>query len=189
MIRILVAVATVGLFSTAANARTYESPLVREAHRVVDLSDDLESELNKHFRHSSEYRHLINDVYKIRAEAKHIDKLSHDLHGLSDVRYLEADLKDLDGLVHHMGDLLDDIDRRHTRSHTHGDTRHVRSLVASVNRSIHSMERTVAEQRRKFTPRRDDHHRHSHYSRSDRSSVGERIAREVIFEVTRHRRH
>jgi len=153
---------------------------------VVDYSADLKNEIIRHFRHSSEYRHLLSDVSKVRSEALHIDKLSHHVHDLDDVRHLEADLKDLDELVHHIGDLLDDIDAGCRRGHTHGDTRHVRRLVANINRSIHSMEYTVAELRRKFTPRRIDR---CENDRRYSSSIGERIAAEVIREVVRGRSH
>lgn len=190
IIRIAVASLTLGICTSAVHAGSSSSSLVREAHRVVDYSDDLKSEVVRHFRHTDEYRHLLNDAAKIRAEAKHIDKLSHHVHDLDDVKHLRADLEDLDDLIHHVAEMIEEISHGHGKGgHTHGDTRHVKGLVASMNRSLHRMESVVSSLERRF--RRDHDHGHGHghsYRDSYRGrSVGERIAGEVIREVLRHR--
>jgi hypothetical protein len=184
IIRIAAATLALGLCTTAVQAGSSEASFVREAHRVIDYSDDLKSEAVRHFRHTDEYRHLINDAAKIRAEAKHIDKLAHHVHSMQDVRHLKADLEDLDELVHHVSEMVEEINHGHGRGgHAHGDTRHVVSLVAAMNRSIHSMERTVRDLERRYSR---DHGHSSHY-RYDSRSTGERITNHVLREVLRHR--
>ncbi len=189
IIRIAAASLAIGTCTTAVHAGSSSSSLVREAHRVVDFSDDLKAEVVRHFRHTAEYRHLLSDAAKIRAEAKHIDKLSHHVHSLNDVKHLRADLEDLDDLVHHIAEMIEEIDHGHGRGgHTHGDIRHVKSLVAYMNRSLHSMECTVSYLERRFACDRE-----CHYDRYDRGhdryntrSTGERIVNEVLWEVFRH---
>lgn len=187
VIRIAIAAITVGIGAGAAQAGHSDSGLIREAHRVVDYADQLTREVNLHFRHSAEYRHLLADAAKIRQEAQHIDKLSHDVRGIADVRHLRADLEDLDELVHHIGDVIEEINHGHGAGHTHGDTRHVEKLVACINRSLHSMERTVSELERRYGCGRDSGHGHGYdYGRP---SLGEHIAGEVLREVFGRGRH
>lgn len=192
IIRIAVASLAIGLCTSATLAGSSSSSLIREAHRVVDYSDDLKHEVVRHFRHTDEYRHLLSDAAKIRSEAKHIDKLSHRVRSLGDVKHLRADLEDLDDLIHHVAEMIEEIDHGHGHGgHAHGDTRHVVGLVASLNRSLHRMESMVDSMERSFRyhHRERDHCSESSYSsnRYSRSSVGERIAGEVLREVLRHR--
>lgn len=147
-IRIVVAAITLGATAGAAQARPSGSSLTREAHRVIDASEELAREVDLHFRHTSGYRHLLSDAVAIRRKAEHIDTLSHHVHGIEDVRHLQDDLRDLDELVHHFGDLIEDIGHGRGRGHVHCDTRHVEELVACINRSLHSMERMVGEMER-----------------------------------------
>jgi hypothetical protein len=183
VIRTAAAVLAIGVCTSAANARPSDSGLVREAHRVVDYAEDLTREVSRHFRHTSEYRHLLSDAIAIKKKSKHIDSLSHHVHGLSDVRHLKDDVEDLDELVHHVGDLIARIDRGCSRGHYHGDTRHVRELVAWMNRSLHNMEAIVRDLERRYSrpPACESDHG---YGRGYRS-VGERIASGVLREIGR----
>ncbi|MFT4548293.1 MAG: hypothetical protein ACI9UA_000957 [Pseudoalteromonas tetraodonis] len=187
IIRIAVATIAIGFTAGVANAGHSSSSLVREAHRVVDYADDLKAEVVRHFRHTDEYRHLLNDAAKIRSEAKHIDKLSHHVHSLSDVKHLRADLEDLDDLIHHVADMVEEISHGHGRGgHAHGDTRHVKGLIASMNRSLHIMEAVVASLERRYRHSDHCHDRYEYRSTSNRSS-GARIAEGILREVLRHR--
>jgi septation ring formation regulator EzrA len=195
VIRIAIATITIGLGSSAVQAGHSSSSLVREAHRVVSYADQLTSEAKRHFRHTSQYRHLLNDAASIRREAKHIDELSHHVHGISDVRHLKADLEELDELVHHIGELIEDIEHGYGSGHTHGDTHHVEKLVANINRSIHSMQRTVRGLEHHYSRSHDDHRGSGREVRDTRRNVstcgsspsGEVIAGAVLREVLRRR--
>ncbi|MGI9242766.1 MAG: hypothetical protein ACR2RV_18360 [Verrucomicrobiales bacterium] len=170
LIRTVTVAATLVAGIVTAQARSSESSLSREAHRLIDYSNQLTCEVNRHFRHSSGYRHLIHDAEEIREEAEHIDKLSHRVRGIDDVRHLRDDLEELDELVHHVAEVIEDIDRGRGRGHTHGDTRHVERLVACMNRSLHSMERMVK-----------DMDRRCRHGSGRRASYGYRHEREVIY--------
>ena len=189
VIHIVVAAITLGAAAGAAQARPSGSSLTREAHRVIDAAEELTREVNLHFRHSSGYRHLLIDAVAIRRKAEHIDALSHHVYGIDDVRHLQDDLRDLDGLVHHVGEVIEDIGRGRGRGHTHCDTRHVEELVASINRSLHSMERMVSEMERgcrhavvRSYPRG---HRGSYEVRYARPSVSGQIVGHVLQEIRR----
>lgn len=199
IIRIAITTVALGLCTSAVHAGGSETSLVRDAHRLIDYSDDLKREVVRNFRHTREYGHLINDASKIRSEAKHLDARAHNVRSIRDVKCLKADVQDLDRLVCHVAEMLEDIDRgRSHRRYTCGSTRHAASLVAAMNRTLHSMERTVREMERRYSYscEQDRGHGHSIYSRSrgssrthsrSSSSTGQRIAHSVLREVLRHR--
>ena len=191
LIRIVTLAAAVVTGMGTAQARYSGSSLSREAHRLIDYSNRLTCEVNRHFRHSSGYRHLIHDAEEIREGAEHIDKLSHHLHGPDDVRHLRDDLEELDELVHHVGEVIEDISRCRGRGHTHGDTHHVERLVACMNRSLHSMERMVKDLDRRCrhgSGHRSDHgYRHEREVIYVRPSLRRQIAGHVLHRVFHHR--
>ena len=195
IIRIAAASLALGLCTSAVHAGHSSSNLTREAHRIVDYSEDLKCEVVRHFRHTREYRHLLSDADKIRAEARRIDSLSHRVNSLEVVKCIRADIEDLDDLVHHVADLIEEVDRcsRRSRSRSHRNISHVKRLVDAMNCSLHSMERTVDDLESYYRSRsrcdRDSRYsngRHYEYRSSSRST-GERIALSVLHEVLRRR--
>ena len=189
LIRIVTAAIALGAGAGTLQARYSGSSLSREAHRVVDDANQLTREVNLHFRHSSGYRHLLRDAAEIRGKAEHIDELSHHLHGIDDLRHLQDDLEDLDELVHHVAELVEDIShgRGHGHGHTHGDTHHVERLIASLNRSLHSMERMASEMGRRCRHGSGRGHGSRYEVRVAAPSLGEHIAGRVLQRVFRRR--
>ncbi len=169
----VIAVTAMALATGKAEARG-ENELVRLTHSIEDIAAELKDEFRIHYRHSSAYRHLMSDVSQILAEAGHIDSLAHNPH--SSLRHIKADLEDLDDLAHHLHDLVDAVDRGRYSGHVDGNTRHVHSLLSSLNGTIHHMERVVAAYAAPPVHRHRDSHDHHSDHRSDRS----RIIRSVV---------
>ena len=191
IIRIAAASLTLGLCAGAAHAGSSGSSLAREAHRLVDHSDDLRTEVVRHLRHTREYRHLLGDAAKIRCEAKSICRLANSVRSSRDVYRLRAEVEDLKDLVCHVGGLLDRVEREHRSCRvTRAGVKRVRHVVACMNSSLNRMEAIVDSMERRFRyhersrPRETcPSERRSYSSRS----VGERIAGEVLREILRHR--
>ena len=176
------------LNTSEANARG-ENELVRLTHTIEDIAAELKEEFRVHFKHSSAYRHLMSDVSEILSEANHIDGMAHDPH--SSLRHIKADLVDLDELAHHLHEMIDAVDRGCYGGHVDGNTRHVHSLLDSLNGTIHRMERVVAAYAAPVRPVRhyDHYESRSSYSNSrgnDRAvAIGAIIG--TIIELSRDR--
>ena len=135
--------------ATSAEAPS-NSDLVRFAHRIEDIANDLKSEFRTHFRHSGAYNHLMTDLSQIKREIIHIDELAHTRH--PSLNHLAADVEDLDKLAHHLHDVVDAVERGRYRGHVDGDICHVHSLLKNLNRNIHSMEKVIEDLRRPVRP-------------------------------------
>lgn len=151
-----IAVSALALATVNVEAR-HENELVRLAHRIEDIVEELEEEFEDHYEHSGAYRHLISDLSKIEDEAGHIDDLAHNPH--ASLRHLKADLEDLDDLAHHLHSVIDAVSRGRYSGHVDGNARHVHTMLASLNSTIHRMERVVASYTAPVR-RHDDHHGH-----------------------------
>ena len=132
--------------------------LSRGAHRIDSIAHELEDEFRIHYRHLCAYRHLRSNVAEVISITHHIDRLSQDVH--PPLGHISADLRDLDRLAHRLHELVDDAERGRHRGHVRGSTRHVHSLLGALNRSIHSMQRTVDDLRFHGDHRRERFDRH-----------------------------
>jgi|GEM_PF-2159564 len=103
-------------------------------------SQQLYWEFRNHYSHTPSYRHLISDASEMYQLSAHVHEVAH--HGGSPA-HLQADLQKLDRLFHHVEDLVRDIERNHGHpwhgGHIHGDTRHVRRILASMEDTLHHM--------------------------------------------------
>ena len=184
----VLAVAALALTPSNAAARG-ENELVRLTHNIEGTAAELRKEFQAHYKHSSAYRHLISDVSKVLSEAAHIDGMAHDPR--SSLRHIKADLVDLDELAHHLHEMIDAVDRGCYGGHVDGNTRHVHSLLDSLNGTIHRMERVVAAYAAPVRPVRhyDHYESRSRYSNSrgnDRAvAIGAIIG--TIIELSRDR--
>ncbi|MDA7672843.1 hypothetical protein N8615_00445 [Verrucomicrobiales bacterium] len=131
----------------------------------------------------------MSDVSRILSEADHIDGMAHDPH--SSLRHIKADLADLDELAHHLHEVVDAVERGRYSGHVDGNTRHVHSMLDSLNGTIHRMERVVAAYSAPPSGcdvgRGHDGHR-GHDDRSTRSRVAGAIFG-AIMERSSHRGH
>jgi len=59
------------------------------------------------------------------------------------IRHIKADVAELDRLSNHLHDVVVAAERGRHGRRAYGDTRHVHGLLNSLNRSIHSMQRTL----------------------------------------------
>lgn len=155
---VAVAASTVLCASTSeASSRS----LVQQSHQLESVVSELRTEFREHYDHTSVYRHLINDVATIEREVEHMHSLAHSYS--ASYSHIMRDLEQIDALAHHIHEMVDAADRgRH--GHVHGDTRHVHSLLSSLNDLIHSMQRTV---------RSDSAHGHSGQSNGHGSHNGQ----------------
>jgi GTP1/Obg family GTP-binding protein len=178
----LAAVATIALFSGKANAQC-SNDLVTLAHQIEGTARKLHTEFRVHYSHNSAYRHLMSDISQVINEARHIDSLAHNVH--SSLHHIQADLRDLDKLAHHLHALVDAVDRGRYCGHVDGDTRHVHSLLSSLNGSIHQMQRVVAA----YTAPPVHHHSGHHGYHSSSHAVGSIIESIIRARLGHHGHH
>lgn len=96
----------------------------RALHREVDL----------HFRHTRQYRHLHEDVEQMEHLAEHIHDVAH-RHG--SVAHLRADVEKLDRLYHHVEELVHDLS--HDRRIDYRTIRHIRQEMAKIGDTLHHL--------------------------------------------------
>lgn len=149
-------------------AQSYEH-IDAQAVKLQKQSATLYHELKNHFRHTRDYRHLLNDAAQIYRLAGHLHEVAHNE---GDMAHMQDDLEKLDDKFHHLQDLVEDIQgtgrgdgshrgqdhsrgsqrhggrREHGRErdgHIHGDTRHVRSLVRSMEDTLHHLDEDLGQ--------------------------------------------
>jgi len=126
----------------AATSRTVQAApgdhMDRLALSLQAQAQRLSAEVRLHYRHTPEYRHLISDARKIYVKAVHIHRIAH--RGTSRA-HLASDLREIDALYHHTAGLIREIERHahFGHGHVHGDTRHVRGILAQMRKTIHHM--------------------------------------------------
>ncbi|QEF98231.1 hypothetical protein Mal15_22800 [Stieleria maiorica] len=132
------------------------SPALADTYRHIDeLANDIEDKARllekevRHYRHTPEYRHLVEDTRAIRKLADHIHDVAHDHGSLS---HMESDLRELDREFHHLVSVFDRVERHaaHGHGHIHGDTRHVRRLLHYIEVDIHHMQNDFRSLRRPY---------------------------------------
>lgn len=131
----LVAVAALALSTGNSEARG-QNNLVRMAHDIENIGKELKNEFQTHYKRSKEYRHLMTDINDLLKQANHIDELAHDPR--TSYKHIKTDLAKIDKLAHHLHALVDRIDGGCT-----GNVRHVHSKLASLDRTIHNMQRAI----------------------------------------------
>lgn len=130
------AIATV---ASSANAADYRH-LDRIAFRIVKNSEALFREFRFHYRHTSEYCHLTDDVKELRSHALHIrDVVRH----RGSLAHLAADVREMDRLFHHLEDVVARVERNaysdHHSGHIHGNSAHVASLLHAIEDDLHHL--------------------------------------------------
>lgn len=118
------------------------------SHSLEKIADALSHEFSDHYRNSRSYAHLVSDIRKIRSEASHLHALARNHH--PSLHHIEQDVEDLDKLAHHLHNMVNQIERDagHFAFRAFGDTRHVHSGLASLNSTIHSLERAASRYER-----------------------------------------
>ncbi len=108
--------------------------IAQQSHQLVDES--------RHYRHTSEYPHLVSDARDMARLADHMHEVAHH-HG--SVAHLAADLANLDAKFHHLESLFAQIERRARcgYGHIHGNTAHVQSLLHSLEDNLHHLQDDV----------------------------------------------
>ncbi len=166
--------------------------IVYYAHQLDRLATELRHEADAHFRHTSGYRHLVNDANKLIRTAHHIDELAHAGSRVS-YSHFEDDLDDLDDQVHHLHEVVDDLASGRS-GHVHGSTAHVHSLMKSLENTVHALQNYL-EDRYRWRDRHsshghyDDYHGHDSHNHgsSRRPPSAERFLFEILREQSRHR--
>ena len=127
----------VATFCTSASADTYRH-IDELALNIERQSKRLVSEV-RHYRHTPEYRHLIEDARDMADLADHLHDVAHD-HG--SLAHMESDLRQLDSKFHHLESLFDRVEygAAYGRGHVHGETSHVRELLHLIEDDIHHLQ-------------------------------------------------
>lgn len=119
--------------------------LIRLSHELEDISGDLRYEFQRHYSHTTAYRHLLGYAARIESEADHIHSLAHDCRTTS--VHILTDLKELDQVSSQLHNIVDQADRGRY-GQIYGDTRHVHDRLGYLTRVIHAMEVEVMMIRR-----------------------------------------
>ncbi len=137
-----------GAFSQTADAAS-QRHIDRLAVSFQAQARVLMHEFRLHYRHTSQYRHLMSDARDLYYRAAHIHELVHH-HG--SLHHIERDINKMDTLFHHLEDLVDHIEI-HPHGHIHGHTGHVARLMARMEDTLHHLQEDVEEML-------DPHHGH-----------------------------
>ncbi len=155
-----------------ATANTY-SHIDGLAVQLTRYARQLDQEFTAHYRHTSQFRHLREDARQMIRLAEHIHEVAHHQGSLS---HLESDLRQLDRLFHHIEDLVEEIEHNaaglghyhghfgsyygtYSGGHIHGNTRHVRRILKSMEDTLHHLHDDVRELARLEEAR----HHHNHH--------------------------
>lgn len=92
-----------------------------------------------HYRHTPEYRHLLDDTRDLYRFATHLHEVAHH-HG--SLAHLESDVRQLDSKFHHLEAVFDRVENAaaHGHGHVDGHTAHVKALLRSIESSIHHLQ-------------------------------------------------
>ena len=123
----------------SANAADYRH-LDRIALRITKNTEALFREFRYHYRHTSEYRHLISDARELRSHALHIHDVAHHRGSLC---HLARDVRDMDRLFHHLENVVERVERsshcEYHSGHIHGNTSHVARLMHAIEDDLHHL--------------------------------------------------
>jgi hypothetical protein len=138
-------IAAFGLTLTANNADAAPGAHIdRLALQLQGQARGLMTELRLHFRHTSQYGHMISDSAQIYGKAAHIHRVAHISGGPMHVR---RDLAELDRLFHHLEGLVGNVQAHASHGHgghLHGRLGHVNRLMAEMENTLHHMRRDMA---------------------------------------------
>lgn len=121
-------------------------PAMADTYRHIDdLANDIERKARKivsesrHYRHTPEYRHILQDAKDMRELADHLHDVAHD-HG--SLAHMEADVRQLDAEFHHLQSLFRRVEREadYGHGHVHGHTGHVWTLLHAIEEDIHHLQ-------------------------------------------------
>ena len=131
--------------STSAFADTYRH-IDQLALSIERQSKQLVSEV-RHYRHTSVYRHLVEDARDMARLADHLHDVAHH-HG--SLAHLESDLRQLDAKFHHLESVFRYAQREasHGHGHIHGEVCHVSRLLRSIEEDIHHLQDDIRSLRR-----------------------------------------
>ena len=141
MVTLTKTIAAIGLvvtaFSTSAFADVYHH-IDEVALRIDRQAKQLVAE-SRHYRHTPEYRHLVADARQMCQLAEHVHEVAHHRGSLA---HLEADVAKLDATFHHLESVFDRVERgaAYGHGHIHGNTRHVKRLLNSIEDGIHHLQ-------------------------------------------------
>ena len=144
----VLAAITLAVVANSASAADYRH-LDRLALRITKNTETLFREIRVHYRHTSEYGHLISDVRELRRHALHIHEVAHHRGSLS---HLASDVREMDRLFHHLEGVIERLEHRsfHNRHHSyhsghvHGNTTHVATLMHAIEDDLHHLGEDVA---------------------------------------------
>lgn len=131
--------------SRAANADVHghlaglATKIDRQADRLLDET--------RHYRHTANYGRMVAEVAALRAKARHMRITTFTS---SNFHHLEEDLRIVDRSFHRVESFFDraELGAVHGHGHVHGNTRHVKALLNSMEDTIHHMQEDVASMRR-----------------------------------------
>ncbi len=132
-------------FTAQVNADEYHH-IDQLARKVQRQTRQLGNEL-RHYRHAPEYAHLVEDTNELSRLAKHIHDVTHFEGNLV---HLQSDLDGLDRNFHHLEEVFDRVEHNAAfgHGHVHGNTKHVKRLLKSIEDSIHHISTDVQTLRR-----------------------------------------
>ncbi|MBI1902851.1 MAG: hypothetical protein HYS13_17275 [Planctomycetia bacterium] len=132
-------VLSVSLMAAAsASAQSYEH-VDQLANQLQRQSANLYWQFRAHFRHTTEYRHLLSDTARMYRLSAHVHEVIH--HG-ADIHHIASDVEQLDQAFHHVEEVVDHIEHDalgHGFGHVHGDTRHVRRQLRQMEATLHHL--------------------------------------------------
>jgi len=173
---VIFGLATLGAGRSALAAGPHVDRLALDLQRQ---SRELMTEFARHYRHAPDFRHLMADSSDLFRQAVHIHSIAHNTNNL---HHLNADLAKIDRSFHHLEGVVEGIEH-HVRfchsprcGHFHGDTRHVRALMGSIEDTIHHLRDDVLARSQPPIPQRHVTTGYGHVARSPvvRPSVARR---------------
>ncbi len=92
----------------------------------------------KHYQHTPEYGHLLNDAQEMRRLANHIHDVAHQS---GSIIHLHADIAQLDAQFHHLNSTLENVEHNaaYGHGHIHGRTKQIRRLLDRIGDDIHHL--------------------------------------------------
>lgn len=132
---ILAAAVTAGFSASTAHAE-YEE-VVDLAHQLDRQATELRREADRHFRHSTAYKHLVADSNSMIKMAYHLDELAHSRN--SNFSHFEGHIDEALKLAEHLHELIEAIEDGRYRGHAHGNTREVVLLSRDIEHTIEDL--------------------------------------------------
>jgi len=142
----IIAVTGIAAVSPSAEAASYQH-IDRGAMRLVRQANQLSREFRIHYRHTSEYRHLMADAATLRRLANHVHEMAH----RGTLSHMASDLQQLDRAFHHLERTVRRIERNGGYGHhgygghIDGNTSDVRRMLRRMKNSLHHLQNDINE--------------------------------------------